>query len=41
MSKICGDCVFFIGCSRYEGKTQDSDAAETCRAYLVCEKEET
>lgn len=34
MSKICGDCVFFPGCSRYEGKTQDSEAAETCRAYL-------
>ncbi len=34
MSKICGDCVFFPGCSRYEGKTHDSEAAETCRAYL-------
>ena len=40
MSKICGECVFFPGCSRYEGKTHDSEEAETCRAYLACEEDE-
>lgn len=39
MSKICGDCVFFPGCSRYEGKTRDSEEAETCRAYLTQEED--
>ena len=34
MTKVCGDCVFFLGCARYEGKTRDSGEAETCRAYL-------
>ena len=38
MSKICGECVFFPGCSRYEGKTRDSGEAETCRAYLTFEE---
>lgn len=39
MSKICGECVFFPGCSRYEGKTRDSEEAETCRAYLTIDRE--
>lgn len=39
MSKICGECVFFPGCSRYEGKTHDSEEAETCRAYLAIDRE--
>ena len=39
MSKNCGECAFFMGCERYEGKTRDSEAAETCRAYLTIDRE--
>ena len=38
MTKACGECVFFIGCERYEGKRRDSEEAETCRAYLTFEE---
>ena len=39
MTKSCGECVFFIGCERYEGKTRDSEEAETCKAYLTYEED--
>ena len=41
MTKICGECVFFIGCSRYVALPWSSRQAETCRTYLTNGEEST